>query len=355
MASWPAFALALGLAFSATPAAGQSPPVRGILYESGTERPVATAAVYLLEESTAVDAALSDAEGRFRLVAPRSGLFRLQVDRIGFESEVSQPFDVPPAGTFGIAMGLRVSPIELDALAVEADRVCDVDLRGSTELVRVWQEARKALTTTMLGGRTGSAEFLLELTESRLDRDLDVETSRSDTLVVAGDHGFDFVAIEELERDGWGRMEGEVMARFFGPSPETLLSTWFGANHCLSLGEERDEDSNIGLAFESIEDSLAIGMEGTFWIDPADWHLRRITFRYTGSSDLERARHQGGDIELAVDPGAGWYVREWRLRRPILERGPLEVLPGGGRVRTVARRSVVVGYEERRGRVLRRN
>ena len=153
----------------------------------------------------------------------------------------------------------------------------------------------------MIGGRTWPAQFLVEMSDRELDWNLEVTSHTTDTVRVASDHGFAFAPMDDLQKDGWGRIEDGATTRFYGPSPEALLSSWFGANHCLSLADERDAESNFGLAFESIGESLAIGMEGVFWIDPSSWHLRRIDFHFTGSRDLRRAPEQGGSIELAVD------------------------------------------------------
>ena len=326
--------------------------VQGALIEAGSDRPVSTAAVFLLAESGPVAVTLSDAAGRFRMFAPAGGEYTLRVDRIGFESQQSEPFSVPPEGVSGLTMRVRVRPIELDPLSVSAARVCDLGDSPDSDLLMVWSEARKALTSTMVGARTGARRFIVELSERELERGLEVRSERVDTIVTVADHGVDFAPMEELRLSGWGRVEGEVMTRFYGPSPEALLSSWFGSNHCLSLVRNGEAGEEFGLAFESIDDVMTIGIEGVFWIDPEDWHLRRIEFRFTGDRELERAREQGGVVELAVDDEVGWYVREWRLRSPILAPGRLDWLGRGGSVVTATRRYRVTGYQEKQGRVI---
>ena len=123
---------------SVTSVDGQAPPVQGTLYELGGDRTVAGAAVYLVDQSNPVAVTLTDADGRFLLSAPERGPYRLRIDRIGFESERSDVFDVPAEGSVGMSMTLRVRPLRLDPLLVRAERVCDIDTSQESELVRVW-------------------------------------------------------------------------------------------------------------------------------------------------------------------------------------------------------------------------
>lgn len=345
----PVYALGMFLwALAPSDGLGQEVVVRGMVVEAGSDRPISTAAVYLFAGSRAIAAILSDESGRFHFTAPSAGDHSLQVDRIGFASERSEVFLVPPDGVTDLIMRVRVRPIELDPLSVSASKVCDLGDSLEPGLLTVWTETRKALNSTMVGARTGGRRFRVELSERELDRDMDVESERVDTIVTDADHGFNFAPLEELQLHGWGRIEDGVMTRFYGPSPEALLSPWFGANHCLSLADDRP--GWLGLAFESIDGAMTIGIDGVFWIDPNTWQLRSIEFRFTGDRDLERAGEQGGTIELAVDPGLGWYVQNWRLRSPILRRGRLARVGHIGVVRQ--RRYDVTGYLERQGRVI---
>lgn len=335
---------------TARSAVAQPYRVAGTLYEAGSERVVPGAAVYLLNDNaTAVAVTLSQTEGSFRLRAPEVGSYRLRVERIGFDTEVSALFDVGPDGVDGLAMALPVRPIELAPLAVEAQRVCSIDDEATDALTRVWWEARKALFATVLSSESEQV-YVVEVVERELSRDLEVREEIADTSSVIGGHVFGFVPEEELRESGWGSVEDGEVTRYFGPSPELLLSPWFGSTHC--FGQAEDPGGRIGLRFESIPDSLEIGMRGVFWLDPDSWRLSEIEFSYTGSRDLERARHQGGSIQLDMGEGGGWFVSQWYVRRPIMRRGPLVWSPSGARSRTAARSYTVAGYVERAGRVL---
>ncbi len=349
--SWPA-ALAATCLLGVAPLVAQAPTVTGVLVEEGTSNGVAGATVYLLAStSTAVAVSLSDGDGSFRLEAPAPGFYRLRVERIGFEAEASDEFEIAADGRSDLMMALRVTPILLDPLSVSAERVCEVRLDDGGALVAVWSEARKALMATMVGAGRTDVAYLIELLEKDLAADLFVESARADTLMVTGIHGFEFVPVEELGRSGWGRLEAGDVVEFYGPSPEVLLSPWFGENHCLSL-QSAGEGRLVGLAFESIRNSLAVGMEGVFWLDPVTWRLGRIDFRYTGVPELRNAREQGGSVFLQVGPAGTWYVSAWEIRRPILTRARLGWRNRVGNFRVATRQYRIDGYFERSGRVL---
>lgn len=332
------------------PCAAQQLSVTGTLYEAGSARVVPGATVYLLSEgAAAVAVTLSGAEGTFRLGVPGEGAYRLRVERIGFETEVSELFTVGSEGLDGVTMEVPVRPIELAPLAVEVERVCSVDDDRSDVLTRVWWEARKALVATMLSLEQGQV-YVVEVAERELDRDLRVKEERADTSAVVGGHVFGFVPEDELRLSGWGRVEDGVVTRYFGPSPELLLSPWFGSTHC--FGQTEDQAGRRGLTFESIPDSLEIGMRGVFWLEAESWRLTELEFSYVGSRELEQAKHQGGSILLEVLESGGWVVSQWHIRRPIVRRGPLVWSPSGSRSRTATRSYTVTGYVERAGRVL---
>jgi hypothetical protein len=322
--------------------AAQGVPVAGRLSVEGTLEPVAGAAVYLLDsERGAVRAVLSDSAGDFRFMAPRAGRYSLRVERIGLETILLPPFDLPEAGVGDLRPMLRIRPIELDAVDVTADRVCDVD-RDAGDLVRIWLEARKALMATVLSDAQGGIEFTIEVSERLFDLGLYVVDEVVDTLSTSTSSAFEFLEIDEASGVGWGEVEDEGISALYGPSPEILLSTWFTDHHCFGLVPP-SADSLVGLEFGSIEDALRIGMEGTFWLSSRSWALRRIDFAFQGP-DLDPRLTEGGWVELRTGDWGSWYVDSWSIRVPVHQlrrRG----LFGPGR-------PALVGFLETAGRVL---
>ena len=336
---------------SASQLRAQETTLRGTL-TGPTGTPVSGAAVYVLDaRGIQVRAVLSDGAGRFRADLAGPGAYRLRIERIGFETEEIAELVVSPSEEERI-ITLRVRPLELDPLAVTAERVCHAEASRNPELLRLWSEARKALAQTALSAQDSSRVFQVEVSERTLDPELEVQSATADTLALSGAHAFIFQPVERLGSTGWGEREDDRVTTLFGPSPDAFLSARFGATHCLSLAEDARPESRVGVAFESIPDSLEVGLKGTFWLDPSSWRLRRIDFRYTGTPELEDARHQGGTVILDVSDEGQWYAAAWSVVGPVLDASGARYTRAADNVlmRTQAYR--VQGYLEHAGRVL---
>jgi len=94
--------------------------VRGRLIEAESDNPVPAAQVALLSAAgNAVAVAQSDGTGRFSLRAPRSGSYRLQIRRLGYQPRWVQV----EVGGDGLEVDVRLAPIPvtLDPVVIEAD------------------------------------------------------------------------------------------------------------------------------------------------------------------------------------------------------------------------------------------
>lgn len=271
----------------------------------------------------------TDGSGAFVLRALPGRKYRVRVRKLGFETSVSEEVSVPPGGVSGLRVAIRVSPVMLDTLEVAATRVCSVAESGKELLLGTWLGARENLGKMAESGSGSTHRFLVEIREQTLDRDLKVREGRVDTVTVDNIPGFAFADAADLLAFGWGWMEGGVITRLYGPSPDVTMSAWFGANHCFRLVKGTVSDSLVGVGFETIDGSLSISMR-----------IVRIDFRFTGPLALERASEQGGDVSFDVDGTGQWYVSEWHIRSPEWQRA--RSYPGN-RLR---------GYTERSGRVL---
>ena len=68
---------------------------------------------------------LTDADGRFMARADHPGPHRIRIDRIGYESLVTDRFDVPVSGTVYDVL-VPIQPVELVGIDVSASRRCEV-------------------------------------------------------------------------------------------------------------------------------------------------------------------------------------------------------------------------------------
>lgn len=322
-----------------------------LVEESGA--PVQGAAVYVIDGAgRQVAAVLSDAVGHFQVKLEAVGTYSLRVERIGFETETVSQVDVPDQGTWEVRVPLRFRPLRIDPLQVTAERVCRSERNRNPALIRIWSEVRKGLAQTALASDDSARTYQVEMSERALDPEGALIRASADTVTLQGAHAFTFQGIDDLTESGWGQVREDGVTDLFGPSPEAFLSARFGATHCLSLGDRDGPGGKLGLDFASITDSLDVGMEGTFWIDPADWRLRRIDFRYTGTDLLESAEGQGGTVLLDVDDTGTWYASAWSIRGPLLEKDGTTLEPEGISNFVVHTRYRLTGYLEHAGRVI---
>jgi hypothetical protein len=316
--------------------------VEGSVAAAETSEPLAGAVVYLLDtELQGIRAVLSDGTGGFRFVAPEPGRYSLRIERIGFETSLFPPFEVPEGGVRNLRLAVQVRPIELEGLSVTAESVCDIAGDGG-DLVRVWSEARKTLVTTALTEAQGNLEFTLEVSQRTMNRRFLVLVEQVDTLRTARNSAFGFVPVDELGDAGWGRIESDAV-EVYGPSPQILLSPWFTDHHCLGLAPP-SADSLVGLAFSSKEGVFQVGIAGTFWFNRS-WLLERISFRFTGLPALDELTEQAGEIVLAAGRSGSWYVHSWQIRVPSWRARQGGLFGGRGEPE-------IMGYVETGGRVI---
>ncbi len=128
--------------------AAQQQEVRGTVTEGSTLAPIEGAMVLLLLDQSGIriGGVLSAANGRFRVPVPAPGRYRLRVDRIGYGSTDSAPFDVAAGASVQQNVESAVKPVELAGIDVSASsRRCEVRPSEGLATARVWEEARKAL------------------------------------------------------------------------------------------------------------------------------------------------------------------------------------------------------------------
>lgn len=82
--------------------------------------PVAIVSLVAIDDVT-LDFTTTDAEGRFRLVPPMDGIFKVAVTRLGYRDERSDWIAVRGDETHRVEIELTEAPIELDSLRVIAE------------------------------------------------------------------------------------------------------------------------------------------------------------------------------------------------------------------------------------------
>jgi len=88
--------------------------VRGQLVDAESNRPVAQAVLTLrASDSAVVSTATSDAEGRWRLGAPRPGVYHVAVQRLGYRPLVSSGVVIDGGAEVNLTLRMRPMPVEL--------------------------------------------------------------------------------------------------------------------------------------------------------------------------------------------------------------------------------------------------
>lgn len=265
--------------------------------------------------------ALSNARGEYTLRFAAPGRVALKVLRIGYRPTVGPSVDVAAEGkTDAPKIVLATEAISLAAVNIRDRETCRVNADTGLMVARVWEEARKAMSSTQL--ETGSVPLIAEWIEydQRLDsaartvRAQRVRTSRNPTT-----HAFKSRPAEFLDTAGYVVAEnGEIT--YFAPDAEVLLSEVFAAHHCFRLTESRATPELIGVAFQPSRDRReARDIQGTLWVDRRTNELKTLEYRYTSLSEVAMAAGAGGRVEfLHLDDGS-WLVGRWSIRMPQLE------------------------------------
>lgn len=294
----------------------QAQTVRGIVVEEGSDAPIGGVMVILLDTAGQVAArTLSDDAGHFAVEVPQPGRYRARIDRIGYESLTTDPFDVPPDGMFR-RIRVPVHPVELRGLDVSGSERCRLHADVGKATVTVWEEARKALEAAAWTVESGWYRYTLLRFERHLDRD--------GSKVLSGDLRFvksyaqapyGSRPAEQLADSGYLRNPPDGKPTYFAPDAEVLLSGAFVSTHCMRV--QPGKDGLVGLAFEPVNGRKVPDIRGVLWLDEATGMLERLDFRYVhlpwgGTGDA------GGEVTFGRLPAGTWIVRDWYIRMPLL-------------------------------------
>jgi 5-hydroxyisourate hydrolase-like protein (transthyretin family) len=309
-----AFILTL-LSLSALPLHAQL--VRGEVLEAESGVPIAGAMVVVLDADENVTArALTDDMGRFAVDVRSTGSYRARIDRIGYESLTTDPFDVPADGTFQRIL-VPIRAVDLAALDVSAARRCRLRADVAEATVTVWAEARKALEAAAWTIEAGRYSYTLLGFLRRLDRDgQDILEEERELISGLGQAPYVSRPAQELAERGYYHELPNGNLSYYAPDADVLLSDAFLDTHCLHV--QTGDDGQVGLAFEPVEGRGLPEISGVLWMDAATAMLTRLEYRYVNLPWGEASGNAGGEIAFQRLPAGTWIVRDWRIRMPRL-------------------------------------
>jgi carboxypeptidase family protein len=295
----------------------ESQLVRGAVAEDESGAPLVGAMVILFEtDGQAVDRFLTDAVGTFVISAKHPGRYYLRIDRIGYASLTTEPFDVPVDGTFQ-RIAMPIEPIRLRGLDVSGTRRCEVRPEEGQITARVWEEARKALAAAAWTQATGVYRYTLLHYVRDLDRDAEKILDESRTFLKGStDAPFESAPIEELIQNGFVREVPDSGAVYHAPDAQAFLSDDFLDTHC--LGVKRGAEGLLGLTFAPVEDREISDIEGVLWLEEETAQLSRLEFSYVNLRPGRDLGEPGGEVLFTRLPNGTWIVRDWWIRMPLL-------------------------------------
>ena len=305
------------LAYAVQP--GHAQTVQGQFLDRESGNPVDGAFVVLLTpDGEQVTGYLTNQAGRFILEAPGAGRYSLRAERIGYETAVSDLFDLSQDQLLHLNLETAFSAIQLDEIRVEGEQECVVRPGEGLEVARVWDEARKALSVQEWTEGAGFynyqiAKYVRELdaeAETVLSENRQVTTSKSRTPIRS-------LPVEDLLEGGFIRKLNDGSYDYFGMDATVLLSDLFLDTHCFRLAANNRYPGAMGLAFEPVTHSSLPDVEGSLWLDRETAKLRHLEFIYTWAPWEEAIGVGRGRVDFEQMPSGAWIIRKWWIQMPV--------------------------------------
>jgi Carboxypeptidase regulatory-like domain len=293
--------------------------VRGTVTERGSDTRLSGVVLSLVDDSGKVAvAALSDEQGAFEIRAPGPGRFALDAKRIGVRHLRLAAVTIAAGETLRQDVTLEPVPLRLAGVRVTGSSKCVQHPQDNERTAALWEDARAALTATMLTRQNASAADSV----FRFMRKLDVITWRvlfeQRTRVPSSiDRPFRSLAAEDLSGNGYVRVNSDGSTDYYAPDADVLLSDPFSADHCFHVERGLAEHArHVGLAFEPIPGRNTPDVRGVLWLDARTAELRTLDFTYSWLPNDEPTGNYGGTVSFFRTLAGRWIVRSWRIRTP---------------------------------------
>ncbi|HEV8509251.1 MAG TPA: carboxypeptidase-like regulatory domain-containing protein [Gemmatimonadales bacterium] len=306
------------------PPAVPAQTVRGQLVDSISRSPLYGAFLTLIDHQGVERArAITDQAGRYVLIAPTTGVYRVRSKRIGFRPYLSAPLTLRAGESLTFNAAIDPIPIALEQVVVAGERQCDIEAGAS--VAALWEEVREALAAVAWSARSPGywydiTNFQRELTPGGRRQGEDSTWTETSYQPVP----FRSVPAESLEIEGFVVVE-EAGWTYHGPDADVLLSEPFLRTHCFETRIGRGETQGlVGLAFSPARGRKLPDVAGTLWVDRQTAELRHLDFHFTNLPQRVVEPRAGGHIEFMRLPTGAWIVREWRLLMPLaaIRRAP---------------------------------
>jgi len=257
---------------------------------------VATAYVGLLDpQERIVAGASTDAAGRAVLRVPREGVYRIQVERLGYDTWLSEEREFQHDGPGVIPVVVEARALAVEGVTAFGEGRCNTPIEDGPAIVRLVELSRELLARvieTEARIPRYHARVIIEEPERPKAR-----FQVFDTMMVDVARGERARAPDELVRRGfivpaplepwWAEPE------YHAVTPEVAVSRAFLESRCLGVAEHPDS-AWTGLTFRPLPDSEVYDVRGAIWLDTIQKRPARIESHWVGVRDFiwdhERAR-----------------------------------------------------------------
>ena len=320
----------LALAVPVARADGQV--VRGAVTERGSGAVISGVLVSLVDsQGRVVSTVFSDEQGQYDVSAPSAGRYSIDAKRIGVRQSRGKSFDLAAGESRREDIVLDAVVSVLARMDVEGRSKCVARPDADARTALLWEDARAALTATVLTSRKPLSGLITRFTRDREPDDGRVLSA--DHKNAHGDISRPFVSIpvETLSREGYVVPRDDGSIDYYAPDADALLSDEFLRDHCFRFVPGGDERVRmVGLGFEPVKGRKVADIEGVLWLDAETAELENVEFTYSSIPGLRLKHKFGGQVRFDRLPNGRWIVNAWVIRMPIMmEKRRSHVLPGG--------------------------
>ncbi len=260
---------------------------------------------------------LTGADGVFAMRLARDVSVDVYALVTGYEPSESVPL---AAGSTDVQITLITSTLRVRVTGERSRQkaICGAPRDTTSDVTRLWQEARKALASTglMYGKDEVSARVsFFDRHTSPQGKTILSEQLRDGT--VSARRPFQSLPADSVARVGYV-IETADDVSYYAPDADVLLSSQFAESHCFAIAPPNSANvAWIGLAFKPKIERLGVyEIAGTMWFDQTTLALQQIVFRYTNAPVTFASAGVGGELAFAHLSNGAWLISRWEIRMP---------------------------------------
>jgi hypothetical protein len=312
--------------------------VRVEVVEAANGKPIVGANVSVFDSTgVLLGGGFSDQAGRIDLPAPLRNPFRVQADKVSYDTWLSVV--LRPSGK-PIRLRVGMMPTRLPGVVARTETACQQLSGPGTPAGALWVELRKALAASAMTEAKGLVPLDVDLYERALDRSLGVVAERKEQRTNIPRRPATGISWDQLDSARRGDAGGGEVYR--APDPAALVSDQFLKSHCFAaIRGYGPENGLTGLEFKPAKVGSQPELTGVIWLDPQANVLRYLNFDYVNLPIPLRIARTTGRIDFQELPSGQWIVPRWYIRMPRTARVSSTVFGS-----TESVRDSLIGFQE---------